>query len=206
MKKLIRFFANNIRTWYKLNILYPWVKYDGFARIMHDVTFAKVDIHIGNNVQLGSYCDITTPTYFGNNILLASSVSIVGRQDHVYDDPLKTIWEGGRGKNVLTVIEDDVWIGTRTVIMSGVKIGKGSIIAAGSIVTKDIPPCEIWGGNPARKIKERFKTEKEKMKHLQYLNMLYEGKKHKGGIEPEIYDDKVVENAPPTRPSENSRF
>ena len=53
--------------------------------------------------------------------------------------------------------------------MSGVTIGTGSIVAAGSIVTKNIPPCEIWGGNPAKKIKDRFITLEEKQLHLKLI-------------------------------------
>jgi virginiamycin A acetyltransferase len=54
------------------------------------------------------------------------------------------------------IIEDEVWIGTNVLILSGLKIGKGAIIAAGSIVTKDVPPYSIYGGNPAKLIKYRF--------------------------------------------------
>lgn len=53
-------------------------------------------------------------------------------------------------------VGDDVWIGFGSIVMSGVSIGKGAIIAAGSVVTKDIPPYEIWGGAPAKHIKYRF--------------------------------------------------
>ena len=166
----IRHFINNIRTWYKFHIKFPWVKYNGFVRVMRGVSFAKgMDIQIGNNVQFGLYCDVTTATHFGNNILLAGYVCIVGRQDHTYSDPLKTIWEGKRGDNGLTVIEDDVWIGTHCIIMSGVTIGRGSIVAAGSVVTKDIPPCEIWGGSPAHKLKDRFDSEEKKQQHLSFI-------------------------------------
>jgi len=122
---------------------------------MKGVTFAKnMDISIGNNVQFGHYCEVTTATSFGDNVLLASAVRIVGRKDHSFDEPCQVIWKGVRGKNELTVINDDVWIGAGSIIMSGVSIGAGSIIAAGSVVTKDIPPCEIWGGNPAKKNKK----------------------------------------------------
>lgn len=54
------------------------------------------------------------------------------------------------------IVEDDVWIGTRAMILSGVRIGQGSIIAAGSVVTKDVPPYAIVGGVPAKIIKYRF--------------------------------------------------
>lgn len=58
-------------------------------------------------------------------------------------------------KNEPIFIEDDVWIGCRSIILKGVKIGKGSIIAAGAIVTKDVPPGAIVGGNPIRVLTKR---------------------------------------------------
>ena len=170
MTSQIRRLANNMRTWYKFHITFPWVKYDGFVRVMKGVSFAKgIDIKIGNNVQFGTYCDITTSTIIGDNVLLASSVRIVGRQDHTFSTSGKTIWDGERGHNGLTIIENDVWIGAGCIIMSGVTIGKGSIIAAGSVLTHDVPPCEIWGGNPARKLKDRFATATEKESHIAYI-------------------------------------
>lgn len=54
------------------------------------------------------------------------------------------------------IIENDVWIGAKSTIMSGVKISNGAVVAAGSLVTKDVPPYAIVGGNPARIIKYRF--------------------------------------------------
>lgn len=60
-----------------------------------------------------------------------------------------------RGK---IIVEDEVWIGYRAIIMSGVTLSKGSIVAAGSVVTKDVPPYAIVGGNPARIIKYRFSS------------------------------------------------
>lgn len=54
------------------------------------------------------------------------------------------------------VIGDDVWIGFRSIILSGVTIGRGAVVAAGSVVTKDVPPYTIVGGNPARVIRPRF--------------------------------------------------
>ncbi len=55
-----------------------------------------------------------------------------------------------------TIIGNDVWIGYEAVIMPGVKIGDGAVIAAKSVVTKDVPPYTVVGGNPARPIKQRF--------------------------------------------------
>lgn len=100
---------------------------------------------------------------------MAGRVCFIGKHDHEFNLPGQTIWHGERGNNGTTIVEDDVWIGTGAIIMSGITIGKGSIIAAGSVVTKDIPSCEIWGGNPAKKIKNRFKSETDKQYHLLHI-------------------------------------
>ncbi len=167
---ILRYVFNQLRTWYKFHIRYPWVKYNGFVRVMKGTSFAQnMDVRIGHNVQFGDYCNIACNVHFGNNILLAGKVSFVGKHDHTFDIPGQTIWQGERGNNGTTIVEDDVWIGTGAIIMSGITIGKGSIIAAGSVVTKDVPPCEIWGGNPAKKIKDRFLTNYEKQFHLKQI-------------------------------------
>jgi serine acetyltransferase len=57
------------------------------------------------------------------------------------------------------IIDDEVWIGTNAVIMSGVKIAKGAVVAAGSVVTRDVPSYAVCGGNPARVIKYLFPEE-----------------------------------------------
>ena len=166
----LRYIFNIIRTWYLFHVRYPWVKYKGFVRIMKGTSFAqKMDVRIGHNVQFGDYCNVACNVHFGNNILMAGKVCLVGKHDHTFDKPGKTIWQGERGNNGTTVIEDDVWIGTGAIIISGVTIRKGSIVAAGSVVTKDIPPCEIWAGNPAKKIKDRFNSESDKLLHLNHI-------------------------------------
>ena len=163
----LRYILNQLRTWYKFHIRYPWVQYDGFVRVMKGTSFAQnMDVRIGHNVQFGDDCNVACHVHFGNNILMAGRVCFVGRHDHTFDEPGKPIWQGERGDNGTTVVEDDVWIGTGCIILSGVTIGKGSIVAAGSVVTKDVPPCEIWGGNPARKIKDRFNNTEDKINHL----------------------------------------
>lgn len=57
------------------------------------------------------------------------------------------------------IVEDDVWIGNNAIILSGITIGKGAIVAAGSVVTKNVEPYSIVGGNPAQLIKYRFSEE-----------------------------------------------
>ena len=153
----IRRVLNGIRTFLKFHLKFPWVKYKGFVRVMKGVNFAKgTDIRIGDRVQFGPYTDVATDVHFGNDILIAAKVNFVGRHDHDYSVPGQCIWDGERGTDSLIVVEDDVWIGAAATILSGVTIGKGSIVGAGSVVTRSIPPYEIWAGNPARKISDRF--------------------------------------------------
>jgi acetyltransferase-like isoleucine patch superfamily enzyme len=70
-------------------------------------------------------------------------------------------------------VGNDVWIGHGAIVIAGVTIGDGAIVAAGSVVTKDVEPCTIVGGNPARFIKNRFSTEEEKDRHMYFLNEKY---------------------------------
>lgn len=171
-KFALKYMMNIIRTWYKFNVKYSWVKYNGFVRVMPHTSFAKTNITIGNNVQFGEYCNVSSNIKLGNNILIAGRVCFVGRNDHIFTIPEQLIWNGARGMDGTTVVEDDVWIGHNSTIIAGVTIGKGSIIAAGSIVNKNVPACEIWGGVPAKKIQDRFQTRTERDKHLVYLDGL----------------------------------
>lgn len=166
----LRYLMNILRTWYLFHIRFPWVKYNGFVRIMPHCHIIKRNIIFGNNVQLGRGTWIICDVHFGNNILIAGQVCFSGKNDHQYDTPCKNMWNSNRGEDIPTIVEDDVWVGTRAIIMSGVTLGRGCIIAAGAIVTRDVPPCEIWGGVPAKKIKDRFVSADDKEKHLLFLN------------------------------------
>lgn len=93
-------------------------------------------ITIGNNVMMGPYCMIFTSDHETSNLSIPMC-----RQGFTKVEPV--------------VIEDDVWIGARVIILKGVRIGKGSIIAAGSVVAKDVEPYTVVGGVPAKFIKKR---------------------------------------------------
>lgn len=173
-KFIIRYLLNIARTWYCFHIKYPWVKYKGFVRVMPHTSFAKgMKIEMGHNVQFGNYCNVATNVIFRNNILMAGRVCFVGKNDHTFSTPGELIWNGERGDSGITYIEDDVWICHNATIVGGVTIGKGAIIAAGAVVTQNVPPCEIWGGVPAKKIKDRFNNNTEKDKHIAYLEQIY---------------------------------
>ena len=89
----------------------------------------------------------------GNNCLIAGSVSIHDN-NHIFENIDIPITQQGFTSSPVT-IGDDVWIGTRTIILPGVKIGNHSIIGAGSVVTKDVPEWAIVAGNPAKLIRYR---------------------------------------------------
>lgn len=86
--------------------------------------------------------------FIGNNVAITAGTKIL---THYLDPSVK-----GRMFRIGEVhIEDDVFIGVNVCICNSVKIGKGAIVGAGSVVTKDIPPYQVWAGNPARYIKDR---------------------------------------------------
>lgn len=113
-------------------------------------------VRIGNDCALGKnaeiLCDKARVT-IGNFVRVAAEV-FIATGDHNYRDPdTPIIQQGFRYQDV--TIEDDVWIGRRAIIMPGICVGRGSIIAAGAVVTHDVPAMGIVGGVPARLIKTR---------------------------------------------------
>lgn len=126
----------------------------------------------GHHVQLGPHCHVSADIHFGNYVLCAPRVAFIEKNEHSYNYPGETIWDAPRGIDKPTVIGNDVWIGYGAIIIGGVTIGDGSIIAAGSVVTKDVPPMSIVGGNPAKIIKRRFTCEEEEIIHKQRCSLL----------------------------------
>ncbi|MGO4770119.1 acyltransferase [Flavobacterium sp. W22_SRS_FK3] len=100
--------------------------------------WAKTNIRIGNNVKIGADCLL-----FDSDM---HSLDFVKRR--------KPSTDAINAKSSEIIIEDDVFIGTRSIISKGVTIGKRSIVASGSVLVKSIPQDEIWGGNPAKFIKK----------------------------------------------------
>ncbi len=113
------------------------------------------DFHAGEYSYLGKNCFIEPRVTIGRYTMFENNVSIVG-DDHIYSDPNNPIIFSGRPKLKETLIGDDVWIGVYSIVLTGVTIGDGAIIGAGSVVTKNIPPYSIYAGVPAKFIKMRF--------------------------------------------------
>ena len=102
--------------------------------------------------------------------MFGPNVTIMGG-DHNYSQLGKYMFdvEEKRPQDDLPiVIEDDVWVGTGAIILKGVRLGTGSIVAAGSVVTSNVEPYSIVGGVPAKKLKMRFSDE-ELTKHKELL-------------------------------------
>jgi len=114
---------------------------------------------IGDNVGIGPRCLFMTDVLIGNKVLIAPRVSFVNRFEHNFESVGKTIWDSGLGAESRVVVEDDVWIGFGATIVSPVRIGRGAIIAAGSVVTRDVDRYSIVGGAPAKLLKMRFTPE-----------------------------------------------
>jgi acetyltransferase-like isoleucine patch superfamily enzyme len=89
----------------------------------------------------------------GRSTLIASGCKFIDH-DHGFSTR-STPMAIQTGAEAAIVIEQDVWIGANAVVLKGVKIGQGAIIAAGSVVTKSVGPFEVWGGTPAKKLKDR---------------------------------------------------
>jgi len=106
----------------------------------------------GNNVSINPYCYVAGEIYFGNNVAVANHTSLHSA-NHIYNDSNMPIKYQSIINNAI-VIADDVWIGSGCRILSGVKIGKHVVIAAGAVVNKSIPPNSIAAGVPAKVVKK----------------------------------------------------
>jgi len=106
----------------------------------------------GERLEIGNYVSIAPGVQFllGVNHQINTFTTFPLYSRFVKRSPIDAVNKGP------LVIEDEVWIGTDAILFSGVQVGKGAIISAGAVVTKDVPPYAIYGGTPAKLIKYRF--------------------------------------------------
>lgn len=116
------------------------------------------DIFIGDYTHVTSRVKLVGPVTLGNYVTIGSGAQITGLT-HNYLDVTRPIAKQGVTPN-RTIVEDDVWIGGNSCINQGITIGTHSIIASGSVVTKNVPPYSVVGGNPAR-ILRKYDFEKQ---------------------------------------------
>jgi acetyltransferase-like isoleucine patch superfamily enzyme len=129
---------------------------------------------IGKRFYMGRYSQIECDAVIGNYVMFANFVCLVGRYDHNYEQVgvptresigIRSPKYKWKGHGLETRIGDDVWIGLGSIVLSGVSIGEGSVIAAGSVVTRNVDEYAIYAGNPAKKIRERFSSRADRERH-----------------------------------------
>ncbi|MBQ3737716.1 MAG: acyltransferase [Bacteroidales bacterium] len=168
MKRIILYIRSGILNIWHFHTLSKKIVFGRNVNIEGNVTFGKKVI-LDDNVEvrnrtkemsyIASFVSINRNTVIrgkvniGEAVAIAPNCMIIGA-NHCFNDTNKPIKEQGvEVKGV--IIESDVWIGANCCVLDGVTIGKGSVIGAGSIVTKSIPPMSIAVGNPCRVIKQR---------------------------------------------------
>jgi len=109
------------------------------------------DVYIGERTRIGLGNTLIGPVKIGNDVMFAQNVVLSGL-NHGYTDISMPI-SSQQVDTKLIIIEDEVWIGANAVVTAGVTVGKHSIVAAGCVVVKDVPPYTIVGGNPAKPLK-----------------------------------------------------
>ena len=131
------------------------------VRILRGVTMSTTPtgkIHIGEKVHIGEnniiFSDIGIT--IGDNVIIGPQ-NIIVDFDHIYKSVENPINQQGINKKEI-IIEEDVWISSHCVIIKGVRIGKGAVIGAGSVVNKDVPAYSVAVGVPVRVIKKRGET------------------------------------------------
>jgi chloramphenicol O-acetyltransferase type B len=158
-----------------------WSKYEigpGFHAGIRVRLWARRKLKIGTDFYIGRDSFIETDCVIGDYVMLGNKVGIIGKYDHIYQEigiPTKCTASirdkdyNWKGLDLVTEIGDDVWIGYGATIFQGVNIGQGSIVAACSVVTKNVEPYSIYGGNPAKRLGSRFNSEEETLLHIEKI-------------------------------------
>ncbi|MDF3362850.1 acyltransferase [Sulfitobacter sp. Ks41] len=127
--------------------------------------FARDILRIGRQVYIGRNSTIETDAVISDAVIMGNNVAFIGRHDHAIDEVgipsrLGTSVRDARFsvplEKRLIHVERDVWIGYGSIVLSGVSIGEGTVVAAGSIVTRSIPSNSVVAGQPARPLRARF--------------------------------------------------
>lgn len=155
---------------------------EGFHAGLRVRIWGRMKVIIGRNFYIGRDSFIETDVIIGDNVMFGNRVALIGRYDHHYQQvgtPIRLATQirdpeyNWKGLGMVTIIENDVWIGYGSTVLGGIKIGEGSIIGAGSLVTKDVEPYSIYAGVPARKVRSRFETCEDLKKHLEIVQSKY---------------------------------
>ncbi len=114
------------------------------------------EIEIGDGSGIGAYNHLPNDIKIGKHVMMGPDIYVIGNaENHEFARTDIPMCQQGKRHVNPTIIEDDCWIGARVVMTSGRKVAKGSIVAAGAVLTKDFKEYSIIGGNPANLIKRR---------------------------------------------------
>ena len=116
--------------------------------------FVHKNTQIGDYSGVGYACEINNGVTIGRDVMMGPYV-IIYTQNHCTSNPDIPMRKQGMRELQPVIIEDDVWVGARAIILPGVTIGKGSVIGAGAVVSKNVPPYSVFVGNPGRVVKNR---------------------------------------------------
>ncbi len=147
---------------FKMNVLRPAFRRYGKNFVFDpDSVYTYHTIEVGDDVFIGPGAKLIASDsgiFIGSKVMLAPNVTIRGGNHNtsVVGSFMYDVKDKRPEDDQIVVIDDDVWIGTDVVILKGVHVGRGSIVAAGAVVTRDVPPYAIVGGVPARVLKFRF--------------------------------------------------
>lgn len=111
-------------------------------------------IRLGDRSGIGVNARLHGSVTIGNDVMMGPEVVILSRNHEIGSVDVPMIQQGFAEERPV-VVGNDVWIGTRAIILPGVEIGEGAVVAAGAVVTKDVPPRTIVAGNPAVAIRQR---------------------------------------------------
>jgi acetyltransferase-like isoleucine patch superfamily enzyme len=136
--------------------------------------WAPDKIIIGNNVYIGKDVIIESNCSIGDYCLISNRVALIGRRDHDFRAvgfPVRfspwvgTAAEDGGVRKERISLESDVWVGYSAIVLTGVTVGRGAIVAAGAVVTRDVEAYTIVAGNPAKPIGRRFERDADILAH-----------------------------------------
>lgn len=179
IKFILRLLRNRAKTLGKSGYL---IYGDGLHLGANVRLWAPNHIKIGRCVYIGKNTHIEANVTIGDYCLIANNVAFVGRHDHDFKEigiPVRfSKWINDYDLDHPYRIEevdvgDDVWVGYGSIVMTGVKIGRGAIIAAGSVVVKNVNSYEIVAGTPAKVVGKRFTDEEIKVHEYKVDNGLF---------------------------------
>lgn len=167
------YFSDRVGTYLRRAWLKHKMQCDDSVYIGPGCVFTTGTVSIGRDVYIGRDCVIQSThgrIVIGDHVMFGPGVHIHGG-NHVTDHVgvfMKEVDAKRVGEDGMVVIEDDFWIGACAIILKGVTVGEGSVIGAGAVVTRDIPPYSVYTGAPAERLRPRF-TEAEVEAHKKAL-------------------------------------